>query len=115
MSSSAVVSPPRPASTTGAPKPQPPRAQYVELKANVHKKLLNRLNLEALANADRARAESEIRTLMSELLAEENTPLSLGERDLLFSELIDEVFGLGPLEPLLRDPSINDIMVNTFN
>jgi pilus assembly protein CpaF len=90
------------------------RAQYVELKANVHKKLLNRLNLEALANADRRSAESEIRTLVGELLAEEGTPLSLTERDVLFGELVDEVFGLGPLEPLLRDPSISDIIVNTF-
>jgi len=113
MSSSAVVVPPRPAGTPGVPKPQPPRAQYVELKGNVHRKLLNRLNLEALANADRSRAENEIRTLVGELLAEENTPLSLGERDVLFGELVDEVFGLGPLEPLLRDPTISDILVNT--
>jgi len=91
----------------------PQRSQYVELKANIHRKLLNRLNLEALANADRARAESEIRTLVSELVAEEATPVSLSERDVLFSELVDEVFGLGPLEPLLRDPSVNDILVNT--
>jgi pilus assembly protein CpaF len=94
--------------------PAAPRPQYVELKSNVHKKLLNRLNLEALANADRSRAESEIRTLVSELLGEENTPLSMGERETLFSELIDEVFGLGPLEPILRDPSVNDILVNTY-
>jgi pilus assembly protein CpaF len=92
---------------------QAPRAQYVELKANVHRKLLNRLNLEALANAERNRAESEMRTLVIELLAEEGTPLSLSERDVLFSELVDEVFGLGPLEPLLRDPGVSDILVNT--
>src|SRR5450631_3216326 len=92
---------------------QPPRQQYLELKASVHKKLLNRLNLEALALSDRARAESEIRTLLGELLAEEGTPLSLGERETLFGELLDDVFGLGPLEPLLRDPTISDILVNT--
>jgi pilus assembly protein CpaF len=92
---------------------QPPRQQYLELKASVHKKLLNRLNLEALAQSDRARAESEIRTLLGELLAEEGTPLSLGERETLFGELLDDVFGLGPLEPLLRDPTISDILVNT--
>ncbi|HKT79052.1 MAG TPA: CpaF family protein [Vicinamibacterales bacterium] len=92
----------------------PARAQYVELKATVHKKLLNRLNLEALASAERSRAESEIRTLVGELLAEEGAPLSLSEREVLFSELVDEVFGLGPLEPLLRDPSISDIIVNTY-
>src|SRR6059036_2843423 len=78
-----------------------PRHQYLELRANIHRKLLNRLNLEALAQADRSRAESEIRTLVVELLGEEGTPISLGERETLFSELIDEVFGLGPLEPLL--------------
>src|SRR4051794_24287819 len=82
-------------------RPAPHRAQYIELKASVHRKLLNRLNLEALANADRARAESEIKTLVTELLAEEGAPLSLSERDVLFGELVDEVFGLGPLEPLL--------------
>jgi pilus assembly protein CpaF len=92
----------------------PARAQYVELKTSIHRKLLNRLNLEALAQADRPRAESEIRTLVSELLAEHGTPISLSERETLFGELIDEVFGLGPLEPLLRDPSISDILVNTY-
>src|SRR5437764_11808094 len=96
-----------------APRPQAPRREYVELKANVHKKLLNRLNLEALAQADRNRAENEIRTLVVQLVNEQGTPISLGERDTLFNELIDEVFGLGPLEPLLRDPSISDILVNT--
>jgi pilus assembly protein CpaF len=99
-----------------APRPAapPPRPGYVELKASVHKKLLNRLNLEALANAERSRAESEIRSLVNELLAEESMPISMGERDVLYGELIDEVFGLGPLEPILRDPSINDILVNTY-
>jgi pilus assembly protein CpaF len=91
----------------------PPRQQYLDLKANVHRKLLNRLNLEALALSDRSRAESEIRTLTNELLAEESTPLSLAERESLFAELLDDVFGFGPLEPLLRDPSVNDILVNT--
>jgi pilus assembly protein CpaF len=99
-----------------APRPAAPatRPGYVELKASVHKKLLNRLNLEALANAERSRAESEIRSLVNELLAEESMPISMGERDVLYGELIDEVFGLGPLEPILRDPTINDILVNTY-
>src|SRR6476659_7580583 len=113
---SSVVTPPSPIPRQPGPaaKTQPPRQQYLDLKASVHRKLLNRLNLEALAQADRARAEGEIRTLLGELLAEESVPLSLGERELLYVELIDEVFGLGPLEPLLRDPSINDILVNTY-
>jgi pilus assembly protein CpaF len=104
-----------------APKPRDPRTvraepvrpQYLELKVNVHRKLLNRLNLEALASADRPRAEAEIRSLLFELISAEGIPLSLSERDSILSDVIDEVFGLGPLEPLLRDPTINDILVNT--
>src|SRR4029453_16418999 len=91
-----------------------PRPQYLELKANVHRKLLNRLNLEALANAERAQAEKEIRSLLFELIAEESTPLSMSEREVILGDVVDEVFGLGPLEPLLRDPSVSDILVNTY-
>src|SRR6187399_1756713 len=104
---------PAPRPGTGPGTGPAPRQQYLELRANVHRKLLNRLNLEALARADRARAESEIRALMSQLLAEEPTPLNIGEREQLFAEVVDDVFGLGPLEPLLRDPSVSDILVNT--
>jgi pilus assembly protein CpaF len=101
--------PPRP-----AVRPETPRPQYIQLKANVHRKLLNRLNLEALASVDRQRAESEIRSLLFELIAEENQPLSMTEREQILSDVLDEVFGLGPLEPLLRDPNVNDILVNTY-
>src|SRR5437773_1919900 len=100
----------------GRPPTKPvgqPRHEYLQLRAGVHRKLLNRLNLEALAQSDRARAESEIRTLLLELLSEEQAPLSLAERETLFAEILDDVFGLGPLEPLLRDPTISDILVNT--
>src|SRR6188508_2729848 len=100
--------------TATSTTPIAPRPGYLELKANVHRKLLNRLNLEALASADRARAESEIRTLLFELIAEEGIPLSMSERESFFADVIDEVFGLGPLEPLLRDPSVSDILVNTY-
>jgi pilus assembly protein CpaF len=106
---------PAAAARTPAPRQQAVRQQYLELRANVHRKLLTRLNLEALAQSDRSRAESEIRTLLGQLLGEETTPISLSERESLFSEVLDDVFGLGPLEPLLRDPGINDILVNTHN
>jgi pilus assembly protein CpaF len=89
------------------------RQQYLELRASVHRKLLGRLNLEALAHVERAKAEVEIRSLLVQLLSEESTPLSLAERETLFAEVLDDVFGLGPLEPLLRDPGISDILVNT--
>src|SRR5690349_9513077 len=105
------VIPQRPATPA---KSQAVRREYLELRANVHRKLLNRLNLEALAQAERSRAESEIRALLSQLVAEEGTPISLSERETLYAEILDDVFGLGPLEPLLRDPSISDILVNTY-
>ena len=96
------------------PRPADVRPQYIQLKGNVHRKLLNRLNLEALASVDRQRAETEIRTLVFELMSEEATPVSMAEREQILSDILDEVFGLGPLEPLLRDPNVNDILVNTY-
>ena len=90
------------------------RQQYLELRAAVHRKLLGRLNLEALATVERSKAEVEIRALLVQLLSEESAPLSLAERETLFAEVLDDVFGLGPLEPLLRDPTISDVLVNTY-
>jgi pilus assembly protein CpaF len=113
---SATAIPSSPARPPAGPAPKAPaaRQQYLELRANVHRKLLNRLNLEALAQTDRARAEGEIRNLLAQLIGEEATPISLSERETLFAEILDDVFGLGPLEPLLRDATINDILVNTY-
>src|SRR5438128_2858783 len=111
------ISPVAPAAGSRGPGARPdiqPRHQYLELRASIHRKLLNRLNLEALAQADRSRAESEIRTLLHELLSEEGAPLSLSERETLFVEILDDVFGLGPLEALMRDPTISDILVNGY-
>ena len=102
--------------TAVAPSPSyAARQQYLELRASVHRKLLTRLNLEALAQSDRSRAESEIRTLLGQLLSEEGTPISLSERETLYTEVLDDVFGLGPLEPLLKDPGVTDILVNTHH
>ena len=84
--SSAVVPPPPSTARAVAPVRQAPRPGYLQLRANVHRKLLDRLNLEALAQTDRPRAESEIRALLSQLLAEETMPLSLPEREGLFVE-----------------------------
>jgi pilus assembly protein CpaF len=114
---STTTTPPAGAATPGATPARPrieARPQYIELKANLHRKLLNRLNLEALAATDRTRAESEIRTLLFDLISEEGTPLSMSEREGILGDVLDEVFGFGPLEPLLRDPEVNDILVNTY-
>src|SRR5512145_1259585 len=114
MSFSLPTTPPPAGSPGRAAAPDSARPQYIELKANVHRKLLNRLNLEALASVERSRAESEIRTLLFDLIAEEGMPLSMTEREAILGDVIDEVFGLGPLEPLLRDATISDILVNTY-
>jgi pilus assembly protein CpaF len=106
--------PPSKTEAPARPRVEAPRPQYIELKANVHRKLLNRLNLEALASTERSRAEADIRALLFDLIAEESMPLSMGERDAILGDVIDEVFGLGPLEPLLRDTSVSDILVNTY-
>jgi pilus assembly protein CpaF len=88
--------------------------QYQEIKSRVHNDLLNRLNLDRLATVKREDAEPEIRTLIAGMLDVEarTTPLSSAERDLLTGDIVNELFGLGPLEELLKDPAISDILVN---
>src|SRR5688500_11553315 len=90
------------------------RAQYLEVRGTVHRKLLTRLNLEKLATSERKAVEGEIRTLVSTLIAETGIPLSVSERDAILGDVLDEVFGFGPLEPLLRDKTVSDILVNTY-
>src|SRR5437868_873020 len=87
--------------------------QYQELKFVLHRKLLDRINLELLSSVSSDRVRSEVRAAVSKLVEEEKTPLSIVEKDRIIGEVIDEVFGLGPLEPLLADPSISDILVTT--
>jgi len=87
---------------------------YQELKAKVHQELLNRLNLDRLTKVSRREAEPEIRELINHLIESEvqKTPLSLFERENLIIDVLDELFGLGPLEALLKDRDISDILVN---
>jgi pilus assembly protein CpaF len=91
--------------------------QYQALKGRIHEELLGRLNLERLARVKREDAEPEIRSLISDLLDREShrTPLSLFERDAIIVDVLHEIFGLGPLEALLADPEISDILVNRHN
>src|ERR1044072_5018397 len=87
--------------------------EYQELKFTLHKKLLDRVNLEALSSMASERVRAEIRAAVAKLVEEEKTPLSLVEKDRVIEEILDEVFGLGPLEPLRQDPTISDILVTT--
>jgi pilus assembly protein CpaF len=91
--------------------------QYQELKSRVHQGLLNRLNLERLTRVRREDAEPEIRGVIMEMLDAESgqVPLSAFERQALISDVLNELFGLGPIEQLLSDPEISDILVNRFD
>ncbi|MEX2302691.1 MAG: CpaF family protein [Bryobacterales bacterium] len=87
--------------------------EYQELKFKLHRKLLDKINLEALATIENQKVRVEVRNALMSLMDEESTLLSSLERQQICDEVLDEVFGLGPLEPLLQDPTISDILVNT--
>jgi pilus assembly protein CpaF len=91
----------------------PSALQHQELKFSIHRKLLDRINLEAVYAMPGERVRQEIRPSIAKLVGEEKTPLTLVEKDRLIEEVLDEVFGLGPLEPLLRDRTVSDILVTT--
>src|SRR4029079_12265223 len=88
------------------------KPEYQELKFTLHRKLLDKINLEALATIDNQRVRTEVRQAVISLIDNEPTLLSSFEKQQISDEVLDEVFGLGPLEPLLQDPTISDILVN---
>jgi pilus assembly protein CpaF len=92
---------------------QPFSQMHQELKFSIHRKLLDRINLPALSAMGGERMRIEVRGAVAKLIEEERSPLSLVEKDRIIEEVLDEVFGLGPLEPLLEDPTISDILVST--
>jgi pilus assembly protein CpaF len=91
------------------------RPDFNTVKVAIHRKLISRLNLDRVAELGREAAREEVGRIVEELAAGDNTPMTLQERERLSQEVLDEVFGLGPLEPLLRDSSVSDILVNTHN
>ena len=100
-----------------SPSTDPRQKSYQDLKAKVHTDLLNRLNLERLTQMGQKEAEPEIRRMILEIIerSSETTPLALTERETLVVDVLNELFGLGPLEALLRDQDISDILVNRFD
>jgi pilus assembly protein CpaF len=87
--------------------------EYRDLKTKLHTKVLNEVQLENLYRLGEEDAREQIGQLIREMLQRENTPLALAEREKISGEILDEVFGLGPLEPLIADQTISDILVNT--
>src|SRR5512145_2331020 len=86
------------------------KPEYQELKFTLHRKLLDKINLEALATIDNQRVRGEVRNALMQLIDAEQTLLSSVEKQQICDEVLDEVFGLGPLEPLLQDPTVSDIL-----
>jgi pilus assembly protein CpaF len=91
------------------------RAEYQQVKADLHRKILDRLDLEKLGRTPGDAAREEVLLLIRNVVNSEAVPLSFAERERLSREILDEIFGLGPLEPLLRDSTISDILVNRFD
>ena len=91
------------------------RGDYQQVKADLHRKILDRLDLEKLGRTTGDSARDEVLILIRSSVNSEAVPLSFAEREQLSREILDEIFGLGPLEPLLKDPTISDILVNRFD
>jgi pilus assembly protein CpaF len=114
MSESTITQPPRAPVTqdTDAYKSRSNRNQ--ELKSAVHRELISKLDLEKLMHTPDGVARQQLLAVIHQLLGQPAVHLSAIERDGLAREVLDEVFGLGPLEPLLQDPTVSDILVNTY-
>ena len=94
--------------------PMPSRIDFNALKTMIHRKLIQRLNLDRLNELRREDVRREVTVILEGLVVGESTPMNLQERERLVLEVLDEVFGLGPLERLLTDMTISDILVNTY-
>src|ERR1700693_802736 len=90
-------------------------SEYQQVKSDLHRKILDRLDLEKLGRSNGDSAREEVLVLIRSAVNSEVVPLSFAERERLSREILDEIFGLGPLEPLLKDSTISDILVNRFD
>ncbi len=90
------------------------RIDFGAVKITIHRQLLQKLNLSRLSEVRREDVRREVAQILETLVVNESTPMSLQERERLSKEVQDEVFGLGPLEPLLADPTVSDILVNSY-
>src|SRR6185436_5157639 len=89
--------------------------RWFEIKSQIHARLLNSLSVDQLKNLNKESVRGQIGSAVEKLILDESLPMTLAERERLIEEILDEVFGLGPLEALLKDPTISDIMVNGFD
>ncbi len=89
--------------------------EFETLKTGLHSALLSRIDLEKLSSVDDAKARRAVGTMIQEIVAGQKIPMNAVEKERVENDLLDEVFGLGPLEPLLKDPAVSDILVNNRN
>src|SRR5712671_6019624 len=106
-----------PSGRWSTPSPTAVRAadMIFELKSEIHRKLIGVLNLERVSSIPKDRLRAEIGRVVERLLADERVPMTTAEQNRIIEEVLDEVLGLGPLETLLKEPSISDILVNGFD
>jgi pilus assembly protein CpaF len=111
------LGPNRPLPSRGGALPIASRGadRYFELKSQIHRKLIGVLNLERASSIPKDRIRAEIGRVVERLLDEERVPMTTAEQTKIVEEVLDEVLGLGPLETLLKEPSISDILVNRYN
>src|SRR5215813_12083088 len=106
---------PAPVATNGTAVREPKRAgesAYFELKTRIHRQLIESIDLTKLAVLPRETVQQQIQRIVEDMLASDETPLSRQEREQIVVEVQHETFGLGPIEPLMQDPTVNDILVN---
>ena len=111
------MGPNRPLPMRGTASPVAARSadRYFELKSQIHRKLIGVLNLDRVSSIPKDRVRAEIGRVVERLLDEERVPMTTAEQTKIVEEVLDEVLGLGPLETLLKEPSISDILVNRYN
>ncbi len=97
------------------PRPASGSDRWFGIKTQIHGRLLNSLSPDQLRSLSKDGVRDQIGLAVEKLIQESGTPMTMGERDRLIEEILDEVFGLGPLEPLMKDHTISDIMVNGFD
>ena len=93
-------------------RPKSAAERWLDIKSMVHQKLLSSMDTDTLKTINKERVHGEIGLTVEKLVLDEGIPMTLAERERMIEEILDEVFGLGPLEPLLKDPTISDILVN---